>query len=251
MSERQYDEPGSRTRQAWLRSALGMVAVTVLIERGLALRGSPLVLGLAALAPAAAFVTVAVRRSLALGPQHSAGIEPGHRRWSPRAAVVLLAIGGGGVGARAAPDGISPGMRGGLPWHHVTTKATERRMIAGIAIPVSLEFILILVLNFVSQVIVGVLGATAIAAVGFANSLVFILVVTFGAMGVSVSILVARAFGGQRRSEMSHTVTAALVIAGVLTLLGMLVPAACAEPAAHGGRAPRPVSRPPVPSTCD
>lgn len=97
-------------------------------------------------------------------------------------------------------------------------------MIAGIAIPVSLEFILILVLNFVSQVIVGVLGATAIAAVGFANSLVFILVVTFGAMGVSVSILVARAFGGQRRSEMSHTVTAALVIAGLLTLLGMLVP---------------------------
>jgi putative MATE family efflux protein len=106
----------------------------------------------------------------------------------------------------------------------VTTKANERRLIAGIAIPVSLEFILILVLNFISQVIVGVLGATAIAAVGFANSLVFILVVTFGAMGVSVSILVARAFGGQRRSEMSHTVTAALVIAGLLTLLGMLVP---------------------------
>jgi MATE family, multidrug efflux pump len=97
-------------------------------------------------------------------------------------------------------------------------------MIVGIAIPVSLEFILILVLNFVSQVIVGVLGATAIAAVGFANSLVFILVVTLGAMGVSVSILVARAFGGQRRTEMSHTVTAALVIAGALALLGMLVP---------------------------
>jgi putative MATE family efflux protein len=97
-------------------------------------------------------------------------------------------------------------------------------MIAGIAIPVSLEFILILVLNFISQVIVGVLGATAIAAVGFASSLVFILAVTFGAMGVSVSILVARAFGGQRRGEMSHTVTAALVIAGALTMLGILVP---------------------------
>lgn len=97
-------------------------------------------------------------------------------------------------------------------------------MIAGIAIPVSLEFILVLVLNFVSQVIVGVLGATAIAAVGFANSLVFILVVTLGAMGVSVSILVARAFGGQRRDEMSHTVTAALVIATALAALGSVVP---------------------------
>jgi putative MATE family efflux protein len=107
---------------------------------------------------------------------------------------------------------------------HVTTRANERRMIAGIAIPVSLEFIVILVLNFVSQVIVGVLGATAIAAVGFANSLVFILIVTFGAMGVSVSILVARAFGGLRRSEMSHTITAALLIAGALTTLGLLVP---------------------------
>jgi putative MATE family efflux protein len=97
-------------------------------------------------------------------------------------------------------------------------------MIAGIAVPVSLEFILILVLNFVSQVIVGVLGATAIAAVGFANSLVFILVVTFGAMGVSVSILVARAFGGGRRGEMSHTVTVALLISGTVSLLGMMAP---------------------------
>ena len=51
-----------------------------------------------------------------------------------------------------------------------------------------------------NQVIVGVLGATAIAAVGFANSLIFILVVTFGALGVSVSILVARAFGGEQRT---------------------------------------------------
>ena len=106
----------------------------------------------------------------------------------------------------------------------MSTKATERRLIAGIAVPVSLEFVLILVLSFVSQVIVGVRGSTAIAAVGFANSLVFILVVTLGAMGVSVSILVARAFGGRRRSEMSHTVTAALLIAGSLTLVGMAVP---------------------------
>lgn len=112
----------------------------------------------------------------------------------------------------------------GLPCVHVSTKANERRLIAGIAIPVSLEFILILVLSFISQIIVGVLGATAIAAVGFANSLVFILVVTFGALGVSVSILVARAFGGRRRSEMSHTVTAALLIGGAISLAGTIAP---------------------------
>lgn len=79
-------------------------------------------------------------------------------------------------------------------------------------------------LSFVSQVIVGVLGATAIAAVGFADSLVFILVITLGALGVSVSILVARAFGGQRRTAMSHTVAAALFGAGALAMLGAVVP---------------------------
>lgn len=73
MSNAQYDEPGSRTRQAWLRSALGMVAVSILIERGLAARGMPLVLGLAALGPAVAFVVVAVRRTLELGPHQSEG----------------------------------------------------------------------------------------------------------------------------------------------------------------------------------
>jgi hypothetical protein len=73
MSDVQYDEPGSRTRQAWLRSALGFVAVSILVERGLAARGMPLVLGLTALLPAVAFVVVAARRTLELGPHHSGG----------------------------------------------------------------------------------------------------------------------------------------------------------------------------------
>ena len=84
MSDVQYDEPGSRTRQSWLRSGLGMVAVAVLIERGLAARGMPLVLGLAALLPAVVFVVMAARRSLQLGPHQSAGPD--------RATVVLTAV---------------------------------------------------------------------------------------------------------------------------------------------------------------
>ena len=72
MSSTEYDEPGSRTRQAWLRSALGMVAVTVLVERGLAIGGMPALLGLGALAPAVAFVAMSVGRSAELGPGHSA-----------------------------------------------------------------------------------------------------------------------------------------------------------------------------------
>ncbi len=91
---------------------------------------------------------------------------------------------------------------------------SPRREIARIAVPVSAEFVLTLVLQVVNQVIVGLLGATAIAAVGFANSLSMILVLTLGALGASVSILVARAFGAGHQDSLNRTVTAALLLAG-------------------------------------
>lgn len=95
--------------------------------------------------------------------------------------------------------------------------AAPGREIAGIALPVSLEFVMTLVLNFVNQVIVGALGATAIAAVGFANSIIFILVLTLSALGTSASILVARAHGGRRPGETNTVVTVALLASGLLT----------------------------------
>ena len=76
-----------------------------------------------------------------------------------------------------------------------------------------------LVLNFVNQVVVGALGATAIAAVGFASSLTFIVLLTLGALGSSVSILVARAHGAGRRSEMDRTVAAALMCGLALAVM--------------------------------
>ncbi|WP_310584837.1 MATE family efflux transporter [Deinococcus sp.] len=96
---------------------------------------------------------------------------------------------------------------------------SPRREIARIAVPVSLEFTLMLVLNFVNQVVVGALGATAIAAVGFASSLTFIVLLTLGALGSSVSILVARAHGAGRRSEMDRTVAAALMCGLALAVM--------------------------------
>ena len=99
---------------------------------------------------------------------------------------------------------------------------SPQREIARIAVPVSLEFTLMLVLNFVNQVVVGALGATAIAAVGFASSLTFIVLLTLGALGSSVSILVARAHGASRRSEMDRTVAAALMCGlGLAALVSM------------------------------
>ncbi|EWT00329.1 multidrug transporter MatE [Intrasporangium oryzae NRRL B-24470] len=94
-----------------------------------------------------------------------------------------------------------------------STTPSPAREIARIAVPVSMEFVLMLVLNFVNQIVVGGLGATAIAAVGFSNSLTFILAVTLGCIGTSVSILVARAHGAGRRGDLDHTVTAAVLVA--------------------------------------
>ena len=101
---------------------------------------------------------------------------------------------------------------------------TPAREIARIAVPVSMEFVLMLVLNFVNQIVVGSLGATAIAAVGFSNSLTFILGVTLGALGTSVAILVARSVGAGRREALDHTVTAAVVVALGLGALVSFVP---------------------------
>ena len=105
-----------------------------------------------------------------------------------------------------------------------TATPSPAREIARIAVPVSMEFVLMLVLNFVNQIVVGGLGATAIAAVGFSNSLTFILGVTLGALGTSVAILVARAHGGGRHETLDHTVTAAVVVALVLGAVVSFVP---------------------------
>jgi putative MATE family efflux protein len=99
----------------------------------------------------------------------------------------------------------------------------ETKQIAQIAVPVSLEFVVILLLNFVTQIIVGGLGAVPIAAVGFANSLTFIMMVTISALGTSVGILSARAFGGGRMHELNQTVSIAIVFAATLTFFSSMI----------------------------
>lgn len=72
-----YDEIGSRTRQAWLRTSLGAMAVTLLVLRGLALLDASTWVMLVCLAPAAVVVSLAIRRSVRL--QHGES-EPMGRR---------------------------------------------------------------------------------------------------------------------------------------------------------------------------
>ncbi|MBB5232655.1 MATE family efflux transporter [Deinococcus budaensis] len=93
------------------------------------------------------------------------------------------------------------------------------REIARIAVPVSLEMVLQLVLTFVNQVIVGTLGAVAVAAVGLAGSVSFMFFVTLGALGSGTSILVARRAGAGDRAGVNGALAVALVVSTALAAL--------------------------------
>ena len=97
--------------------------------------------------------------------------------------------------------------------------ATPGREIANIAIPVSLEFVFILLLNFINQIVVGALGAVAVASVGLVNSLNLIPTFTLGALGASAAILVARAYGAKREKELNTVVSSALIAGFVISLV--------------------------------
>lgn len=97
------------------------------------------------------------------------------------------------------------------------TPTSPVREVARIAVPVSTEAVVLLLLNFVNQVIVGALGAVAIAAVGFANSLNFVVLITVSALGISVTILVARAAGAGRKHEMATTISSAVIVGAVVS----------------------------------
>jgi Na+-driven multidrug efflux pump len=91
--------------------------------------------------------------------------------------------------------------------------ANPGREVARVAVPVGLEFVLILGLELVSQIIVGGLGDAAVAAVGFALSIQLIPFFVLGALGSSASILVARAYGAKREKELNKVVSAAITVA--------------------------------------
>lgn len=64
------DDPAQRTGLAWIRTMLGVVAVTLLVERGLWERSAPVGVLVVPLVPALAFLVVgaARRRVLAAAP---------------------------------------------------------------------------------------------------------------------------------------------------------------------------------------
>jgi putative MATE family efflux protein len=85
-----------------------------------------------------------------------------------------------------------------------------------LAIPVSLEAVFQTSLSLVDLVIVGSLGASAVAAVGLSNSVTFVIMLLYSGVGTGSGVLVAQAFGRNDMEELSK-----------ITALGQMIAGAC------------------------
>ncbi|HEY0790684.1 MAG TPA: MATE family efflux transporter [Chthoniobacterales bacterium] len=73
--------------------------------------------------------------------------------------------------------------------------------------------------NVIDQVIVGRLGAEAVASVGLSNSIASIALLLYASAGVGAGVMVARAFGRKDLDEVSRITAVGQVLAGSLGLL--------------------------------
>jgi putative MATE family efflux protein len=94
----------------------------------------------------------------------------------------------------------------------------DARKILKLSIPVSLESVFQMGFNVVDQVIVGLLGADAVAAVGISNSIASIALLLYASAGVGAGVMVARAFGRKDLGEVSQIASAGQVLSGLLGL---------------------------------
>jgi putative MATE family efflux protein len=104
--------------------------------------------------------------------------------------------------------------------------AGSQAKIFKVALPVSLEAVFQTSLGFVDQVIVGTLGATAVAAVGLCNSISFIVMLLYSAIGTGAGVLVAQAFGRNDLKDVSKVTSLSLMMSctfGVFTTLPLVL----------------------------
>src|ERR1700675_1556823 len=100
--------------------------------------------------------------------------------------------------------------------------AKSQEKIFKVALPVSLEAIFQTSLGFVDQIIVGTLGATAVAAVGLCNSVSFIVMLLYSAIGTGAGVLVAQAFGRNDLKDVSKVTSLSLMMSGIFGIFTTL-----------------------------
>jgi putative MATE family efflux protein len=92
--------------------------------------------------------------------------------------------------------------------------AESQEKIFKVALPVSLEAVFQTSLGFVDQIIVGTLGATAVAAVGLCNSISFIVMLLYSAIGTGAGVLVAQAVGRNDLNDVSKVAALGVTTSG-------------------------------------
>jgi MATE family multidrug resistance protein len=129
---------------------------------------------------------------------------------------------GRAAAATAGPDPPSPppSARSGLA-------LDERRLVRsvnGLAVPIIAENLFQTMLGVVDLLMVSTLGAVAIAGVGSALQLMFLIIAALSAVTVGTTVLVARFTGAGQPEEASRTVKQSLMLgvalAAVITVLG-------------------------------
>jgi Na+-driven multidrug efflux pump len=93
------------------------------------------------------------------------------------------------------------------------------KKILRLAIPISLESVFQMGFNAVDQIIVGLLGADAVAAVGLSNSIASVALLLYAPTGVGAGVMVARAFGRKEMEEVSQIASAGQTLSGLVGLL--------------------------------
>jgi len=109
--------------------------------------------------------------------------------------------------------------RNGKPADAQQTKSGDSKTgfleIIRLALPASLETVFQTSLSLVDQVIVGFLGASALAAVGLSNSISFVIMLLYSGLGTGTGVLVAQAFGRRDIQEVSKIAALGQMMAGI------------------------------------
>ena len=83
------------------------------------------------------------------------------------------------------------------------SRSSHYRDLFNVALPVGLEAVFQASFSLINQIIVGSLGASAVAAVGLSNNLSFILTLLYAAIGTGSGAFIAQAYGRRDMHEVS------------------------------------------------
>ena len=99
------------------------------------------------------------------------------------------------------------------------TKNNLNKNIIQLALPVLLENVLHMAVFIVDIIMVGRLGTTAVAAVGLAGALNFVITMIFCALNAGTTALVARNFGAEEKAEAQTVAGQSLLLSIILGLI--------------------------------